>query len=172
MIRFTAGYIPKREANLIGLGVTDDNLRILLVDNKPIHVSGESLGFNDFDIVIYAAADRQGIEQRGLDHFKPFLPEEKPGEVIKIPCMYMGETFYLFPFMGKNERMLYVIGLDEKSYHALRARRFPTFRVRHVGSDATNIEVLMFWGVSEDRMEEEFYKAGLIDRGTTVRRQI
>lgn len=173
MLKFSAGYIRHREAHLIGLGLTDENLQVLLVNNKPIHVTSEqlSLAGPGFDILIFAAKDQDGIKRRGLELIEANMSEETKRqaekETVSLPCMHMDKTFYLFPFIN-GDRGVFIVGLDEVAFAALRSRSFPTFRVRDPEGRRMNVEVLMFWGSSVEAMEEGFYASGLITRDTHV----
>ena len=161
MIKFNAGYVPDRQANLIGLGLTDGNLHLLRL-GKLIHVGGEVLNLPGFSIVIFSAVDKDGIENRLSEIIKPYV---KKNEHISV--LHMDKTFYVAPFVV-NGRPIYAIGLDDIAYKALRNGKFLTFRVRFAKGEGTPVEVLVFWGISEESVEEAFYKSGFIGPKTKV----
>lgn len=167
MIKFNAGFIPGREANLIGLGFSEGNLPKLL-SGKPLTVKSEELFLPGpgFDLVVFAAKDQKGIESR----LKEMLPEPPGDEPVRLPVMRMANTFYLTALHPEGGRLLYLVGLDEVSFKALRNRSFPAFRVRFPQGGGTPVEVLLFWGPTEDHLEEAFYASGLIGPDTQVTR--
>lgn len=175
MLKFSAGFINHRGANLIGLGLTDDNLRIMLTRQKPVYVTSQELSLPEpgFRIGIIAAKDFGGIERTILSLCREIYGIDEgnePEEAIKIPCMNMEDKFWLFPFIDETTgTAAYVLALTEDRFPLLRRSPF-TFRVRSTVPDFVPVEVLMFWGSSEDSMEETFYAAGLISHETKVRR--
>lgn len=171
MIKFNAGYIPHRQATLVGFGLTDDNLHLMLREQKPVRVKSEDLGVlpPGFDLAMIAAVDEEGIKRQGLEVAEGLMSEEQKKEAetkhIAIPCIRMADTYYLFHFLGENGRVLYLIGLtEETSYKALRRdRMLPTVRIRHT-PPATNVEFLIYWGTSDENMEEELFASGLVSK--------
>jgi hypothetical protein len=164
MIKFNAGYIQDRQANLIGLGLTDGNLHLLRL-GKPIHVGGEVLDLPGFSMVIFSGVDKNGIQNRLLEIIEPYLVNKDEN----INVLHMDKTFYVAPFVV-NGRPIYAIGLDDVSYKRLREGKFLNFRVRFAEGEGTPVEVILFWGVSEEILEESFYKSGMIGLKTKVTR--
>lgn len=172
MIKFSAGFIQEREAHLIGLGLTDDNLNMMLRGQKPIHVKSEELGLGGpgFDLGIIAAMSFEGIQRIVIEAVKEKMGGEEPKEKVSIPCMNMADKFWLFPFMGVNDRGIYIVGFTQDRFDMLRHGQFPTFRVRSPEKGFTPLEVLMFWGPSVEIMEEQFAASGLVPPGGSVRK--
>jgi len=164
MIKFNAGFVEKRNATLIGFGLTDDNLKKLIQGN-PINIIGSDVGFtaNELNICIFGAKNQKGIQsyiEKIAKHFK--MPED-----TSIQCFHLDKTLYFFPVIH-NKRQLYFVGIDEQGATELKNGCLASFRVRFIEGEGTNIEVLMFFTRSEDIIEEQFFAKGFIDKNTKI----
>lgn len=169
MLKFNAGYIEHREAHLVGLGLTDDNLSKMLA-GKPVYVESKQLELPDpgFTLGIIAAMSFEGIKHQVVQAVEARFG--KSSEKVTIPCVNMQDTYYLFPFVNGDGQAAYIVGFQQDRFEQFRRQGFPTFRVRSPEKDFTNVEVLMFWGNTEDTMEEAFAAAGLLKPGQKVRK--
>lgn len=164
MIKFHAGFIPKRQAHLVGFGLTEGNLQKLLED-KPIAVKSEELTLPPPGaiFVIFGGKDKAEIEVRAKEAVEVITGNTQK----RIACLHIQEQFYVIPLEG-GDKMIYLIGLDDVSYRVLREGKPLTFRARGVSGPTTNVEVMIFWGESEEAVMELFRKEGVIGLNTIV----
>lgn len=169
MIKFSAGFIESREAHLVGLGLTDDNLSKMLA-GKPVYVQSKELELPEpgFVLGIIAAMSFEGIKRQVVEALEAKFG--KTDEKVSVPCMNMADTYFLFPFVGEGGQAAYIVGFQQDRFEQFRRSGFPTFRVRSPEKDFTSVEVLMFWGHTEDTMEEMFAASGLLKPGQKVRK--
>ena len=170
MMKFSAGFIEHREALLVGLGLTDDNLSKMLA-GKPVYVESKELQLPEpgFVLGIIASMTFEGIKRQVLEALEALEARfGKTDDKVTIPCMNMADTYYLFPFVNGAGLAAYIVGFQQDRFEQFRRQGFPTFRVRSPQKEFTNVEVLMFWGHTEDTMEESFVAAGLLKQGQKV----
>lgn len=167
MLKLSCGYLPHRQAHVVGLGLTDGNLQRLL-DNKPMRIVSEDLDLPapGVDFGIIAAVDQDGVKARLEEMLSPL--DKSPDDPVRVTALVF-DHFCVMPMLhGESSRPVYIIALTEKSFEHLRQRKILTFRARPLEGDATPVEVFLFWGATEEVLEENFYASGLIKRGKTV----
>lgn len=148
MFKFNAGRIESRLSNLLGFGFSEENLVRLKLDD-PILIKGSDLDVEGCDFVIFYS---EGFESR-FEKISKMLSLPTPKDNIKV--LHIDESFYLVP-LSRNGQTIYVIGLNDISYEKLRSGSPLSFRMRIIEGEGDNIEVMMFWGQTEDSMKKQF----------------
>lgn len=166
MIKFNTGFSKERNAYLIGLGLTAENLKKLL-QAKPIKIVGSEIGFetDDLNICLFGAKDENGIKrclQEIAGHLQ--MPEDS-----KVTCLRIANRLYVFP-INKNEKMYYFVGLEENGVKDLKNRQTLTFRAVVTEGKGLSVELIIFFIESEEIMEEKLIAAGLVNKNTTIRK--
>lgn len=166
MIKFNAGYVPLCQANVVGFGLSEGNIKKLLDDDSPIQVTSEQLELHrgsGFAMFIFAAKDEDQLKHRLTAHL---TKANRTGQKMQVAITVLrldDGLVYLFPLNLGSSRPVYVVGLVEKSFEVMRQKRMVTFRVRMNDPSTTNIQAIFFSGETEADMEEMFAGSGLID---------
>lgn len=153
MIKFNAGRVESRMAILLGFGFSEANL-VRMAEDDPVVIRGEDLNVKGCNFVVFYAEDFQDRFDKVANMFGVENKGDDPIQVMKIE-----DNFFLVP-IEQNGKVTYFIGLDDRSYEKLRSRCTFTFRMRIVEGEGDNIEVLMFWGQTEESLKKEVSELG------------
>lgn len=166
MLKLSLGYSEDRQAHVVALGLSDGNLA-RLQKGQPIRVNCNDLELPSpgVDLLLIYANHREHLEHL-LETMVTRLTGQDSGRIV---CLCL-EGLYVTCLPQKSDRMLYIVGMDSVTYKLLRDKHHLRFRSRTVTGEMTNIEVVLFWGKTEEDLIEGSAVIGQIGPHTAVKK--
>lgn len=151
MIKASTGWSDEREAHGIVFGLSEGNLR-RLNQNAPIFVKSSDLNLDPsvLGFVIFRTGEGQETLKNDLE-----VVAHQLGTPLNenVSVMDIDQTFYVIP-LTFEDKILYLMGLHDKSYELLRNEQILSFRARMPDCKEQSVEVSIFSGEDEAQMAE------------------
>lgn len=162
MIRFNGGYREDRDATMVGLGLSEGNL-IRFQRREPVEFTGDDLQLTNVGFAIIYGNNQAEFKS----NLQTFLNARGVKQEGILRVINMQNRFLLVP-MVLTERAFYIIGLTNTSLKLLRRHEELVFRSRIVEGNSSSVEICLFYGLTEEILEEELVAQGIINQHAKV----